>query len=365
MQGCQSEFNLQPVHPDSIDKIISSLKNTSSYGLDNIDTRILKLIKSEVVPPITHIVNLSISEAVYPKLYKISKIIPLYKGKGDIMEPGNFRPVALLPIISKCIERAVYQQIVKYMEDSGYFHPNHHGFRSNHSTATAMLQMYDSWVEAVDKKEIAGAVLIDMSAAFDVVDSDLLLAKLELYGFSRHARQWVWSYMTDRSQVVCLEGALSSSLRVSVGVPQGSILGPLLYIIFTNELPEVIHQEVCLAQQSEGVRDRPVMSTGCLQCGSLVCYADDSTYCTSDPDPQNLSRKLSEQYSRLAKFLGANRLKVNDDKTHTLVLTTSQLRRKRANMNILVEIGGELSEPSEVERLLGALHSRVCHKYLK
>ena len=128
----------------------------------------------------------------------------------------------------------------------------------------------------------------------------------------------------------------------------------MLYIIFTNELPEVIHKEVCLAKQSEVVRDRPVMSTGCLECGSLVCYADDSTYCTSDPDPQVLSRKLSDQYSSLANFLGANCLKVNDDKTHTLVLATSQLRRKRPNMNILVEIGGELNEPSEVERLLGA-----------
>ena len=160
--------------------------------------------------------------------------------------------------------------------------------------------------------------------------------------------------MTARSQVVCLEGALSSSLSVSAGVPQGSILGPLLYIIFTNELPEVIHKEVCLARQGEAVRDRPVMSTGCMECGSLVCYADDSTYCTSDPDPQVLSTKLSDQYSTLANFLGANCLKVNDDRTHTIVLTTSQLRRKRRNMNILVEIGGELSEPSEVERLLGA-----------
>ena len=118
-------------------------------------------------------------------------------------------------------------------------------------------------------------------------------------------------YTTDRSQVVCLEGALSSSLRVSVGVPQGSIFGPLLYIIFTNELPEVIHQEVCLAKQSELVIDNPVMSTGCWECGSLVCSADDSTYCTSDP--QVLSSKLSEKYSTLASFLGSNRLKVNDD----------------------------------------------------
>ena len=113
MQGCQSEFSLQPVHPDSVEKTISSLKNTSSCGLVNIDTRILKLVKTEVVPPITHIVNLSISEAVYPKMYKISKIIPLYKGKGDSMEPGNFRPVALLPIVSKYVEWVVYQQILK------------------------------------------------------------------------------------------------------------------------------------------------------------------------------------------------------------------------------------------------------------
>ena len=92
-------------------------------------------------------------------------------------------------------------------------------------------------------------VLVYMSAAFDVVDPALLLAKLELYGFKRHTRQWIWSYMTDRSQVVCLEGSLSSSLRVNVGVPQGSILGPLLYIIFTNELPEVIHKNMCLNKQ--------------------------------------------------------------------------------------------------------------------
>ena len=105
--------------------------------------------------------------------------------------------------------------------------------------------MYDNWMEALDRKELAGLALIDMSAAFDCVDTDLLLAKLELYGFTRHARQWAWSYATDRTQVVMVDGSLSSSLRIHVGVPQGSILGPLLYVIFTNELPEVVHSSEC------------------------------------------------------------------------------------------------------------------------
>ena len=102
------------------------------------------------------------------------------------------------------------------------------------------------------------------------------------------------------------------------------------------------------------MKDGPVMGTACWECGSLVCYADDSTYSTSDPDPEVLATKLSETYKIMADFLGFNCLKVNDDNTHTLVMTTSQLRRKRNNLNILVEIGEELSQPSEVERLLGA-----------
>ena len=100
-------------------------------------------------------------------------------------------------------------------------------------------------MEALERKELAGLALIDMSAAFDCVDTELLLAKLELYGFTRHARQRIWSYMTERSQVVMVDGSLSSALRVHVGVPQGSILGPLLYVIFTNELPEVVHGVDC------------------------------------------------------------------------------------------------------------------------
>ena len=144
------EFNLQPVHPDTMYKIVRSLKNSKATGLDYIDTHILKLVRNELVPALTHIVNTSIQTAVYPESYKISKIIPLLKdSKLDKLEPQSFRPVALLPVASKVLERAVFLQVVDYMNTYGLLHPNHHGFRAHHNVTTAILQMYNSWMEAL------------------------------------------------------------------------------------------------------------------------------------------------------------------------------------------------------------------------
>ena len=134
----------------------------------------------------------------------------------------------------------------------------------------------------MERKELAGLALVDMSAAFDCVDTDLFLAKLELYEFSRHTIQWIWSYMTERTQVVMVDGSFSSALRVHVGVPQGSILGPLLYVIFTNELPEVVHGDDCpnLLPVDNEERWLPKTNLECRTCGGIVNYADDSS-CTA------------------------------------------------------------------------------------
>ena len=359
MNGCPTTFEFSAVSSDKVNMIISKLKNSKSSGLDDIDSYIMKLIRKEIVTPLTHIVNLSLTHAIYPASYKVGKVVPLYKGKGSLLEPSSYRPVCLLPVASKVLERAAYVQVMEYMESNGYFHPNHHGFRGGRSTTTALLQLYDTWVEEVDKQQIAGACLIDLSAAFDVVDAKLLLAKLRLYGWSRHAQQWVWSYMTLRSQKVYLEGSLSEEQKLQYGVPQGSILGPLLYVIFTNEFPEVIHQEECPEKiQLRNVGENPSepwrinLHTSCKACGSTVIYADDSTYSTSKSEPQPLATELSEKYSVMSKYLSSSGLKVNDDKTHTMILSTSQMRRCR-DLTILVRTGEELAAPSEVERLLG------------
>ena len=363
MSGCPTEFQLKPVHPDTVDKIMRNMKNSRSCGLDNIDSYILKLVRKEIIAAVTHIVNLSITTSVFPSSYKISKVVPLYKSKGDRMEPSSYRPVALLPIISKILERCVYIQMLEYMENptgvedirdrTSYFHPCHHGFRGNHSTATAVLQMYDTWMDALERKDLTGLALVDMSAAFDCVDTGLLLQKLECYGFGRHARQWVWSYMTERTQVVSLEGSLSSALRIHVGVPQGSILGPLLYIMFTNELPEVVHLEDCPDSVGSSIGDwAPRMNMDCEYCGGIVCYADDSSCSISSKNHEDLPVKLEQVYNLVADFLTANLLKVNDSKTHTMILTTSQLRKRR-NIDVQVQIGGTIQDTSAVEKLLG------------
>ena len=129
------------VHPKEVKKIISKLRNSNSTGVNDIDTKTIKLIAADVLPALTHIINLSIAQSEFPSIWKVSKVIPLLK-KGDSLTPKNYRPVALLPIFSKILERVMFNQLVQYLDSHGLLHPNHHGCRHDHSTATALIQMY-------------------------------------------------------------------------------------------------------------------------------------------------------------------------------------------------------------------------------
>ena len=344
-------FSLSAISPDEVDKIIKNLKNSKSCGVDNLDTYILKLTRQHIVPSICHILNLSIQSRKFPTKWKVAKVVPLYKGKGSKFDTKNYRPVAILPILSKVLERAMFKQVLSHMDDNKLFNPSHHAYRSFHSTTTAMIQMYDTWLEAAEHGDLAGVCMLDMSAAFDVVDTDLLLEKMKLYGFDRDAVQWMWSYLTYRSQGVYIEGSMSRLLPLEAGVPQGSILGPIFYTIFTNELPQVVHEADCPTRDVAGAS---IFSIQCQECGGLCCYADDSTYTVTGKDPEQLTATLSRKYGVMADFLTDNKLKVNDDKTHLLVMATVQKRRHVDTSLTRIITPSSTVTPSNTERLLGA-----------
>ena len=353
MHGRLQPFSLDPVTPDQVDKIISKLKNSKASGVDMIDTYILKLVKPIIVPAVCHIINLSFQTHKFPSKWKIAKVIPLFKGKGCKLDPKSYRPVAILPILSKVLERSMFMQVMRHMDNNKYLNPNHHAYRAGHSTTTALLQLYDTWLGALEGGDMAGVCMLDMSAAFDIVDTEILLEKLKYYGFDQNSMQWTWSYLTHRSQGVYIDGAMSSLLPLEAGVPQGSILGPLFYTIFTNELPQVIHEHDCPEQQQGQGLDSPIFTMQCQLCGGICCYADDSTYTVIGKDPKELSDKLSKKYKVMADFLTDNKLKVNDEKTHLLVMTTRQKRRFVDTSSVTVSTPTATISPSNVEKLLG------------
>ena len=202
------------------------------------------------------------------------------------MVPKNYRPVALLPVLSKILERVIFNKLVQYLDIHGLLHPHHHGSCHGHSTATALIQMYHYWTQKVDKGN-----MVDLSAAFDMVDHPLLLQKLKLLGLQDDAIAWMDSYLSGRTQSVIVDGCLSPPLDIECGVPQGSILGPLLYIIFTNDIPDLVHHH------SVSHKDQPLT---CQGCGCTVCYVDDTTYSFASPDPVELSTNLTSQYDLIS-----------------------------------------------------------------
>ena len=245
---------------------------------------------------LSNIFNKSFSTACFPDMQKIARVVPLPK-EGNTEDVNNWRPISNLPLLSKIIERAFYDQLYNYFEQKKLLNDNQFGFRRGKSTVQALMKNLEIVYRDLDLGMIVISIFLDFRKAFDVIDHPILLNKLEKYGIRGLPKQWISSYLSNRKQYVEINGVSSTKETITHGVPQGSILGPLLFNIFINDLPN------------------------CNDFFNYTLFADDSTLtCSfSDTDGSLIARKLEMELLKVKSWLNVNKIALNIEKTKFMV----------------------------------------------
>ena len=299
-----SRFSFTLVSPDDVLRIISTFRPKCSAGNDNISVKLLKQLSSCLSVTLSRIINQSLHNGIFPDLLKLAKVIPLYK-KDEKFVFNNYRPISLLPSFSKVFEKIVHKQLYEYFKSHNLFIHNQHGFLPSHSTETATLEFVDLLFKLLDDDKIPFSVFIDLSKAFDTLNHKILLHKLEYYGISGTPLLWFHSYLSNRVQCVNYCGATSTNKSLSIGVPQGSILGPLLFLIYINDIYVA----------------SPIFK--------FLLYADDttltSTMCCFNSNTLSVnSHDINIELQKVFDWLCSNRLSMNVSKTKFMVFHAPQ-----------------------------------------
>ena len=308
-------FKFDAINRSQLERVFGNFKTSKGSGPDGIANYFLKIGLPVIAVSLCDIFNLSIATGVFPNSWKIAKVAPIFKS-GQSTDRSNYRPISVLPFLSRTFEKLVYNHLYDYLDKNRLLFSKQSGFRSLHSVVTCLLNCTNEWYINMDKGQYTAMVFIDLKKAFDTVDHEILLKKLTKYGIIGLENNWFASYLDNRMQFCRVNGVSSMLENINCGVPQGSCLGPLLFLIYINDLPF------------------------CLQNSNVTMYADDTTISYSSNNIDELNNYLNRDLNCLEHWLQGNKLSLNVIKTQAMVVGS------RPNLKKIAE--GKVQSPSFV-----------------
>ena len=320
---------LSMVTEGEMERLVMDL-NEGATGYDDIPASLIKLALPHIKQPLVYLCNLSLFEGVFPEAMKIANVVPLFKS-GNSMMFNNYRPVSLLCVLSKVFEKVMYARLNEFIKSNDLLYDFQFGFRKDHSAYMALMVLVDKLTKCLENGDIITGVYLDFSKAFDTVNHKILLTKLEHYGIRGAALSWFESYLSNRSQFVTYENASSKPKVISCGVPQGSILGPLLFLMYINDL-----NFVC----------KDAMS---------IFFADDSNLFKNGKDITKLEEELNEILSNISEWLKVNKLSLNVKKTHYMIFSKKKIKPGVPKPSVNLSIDGQPLSEVEKTKFLGVI----------
>ena len=288
-------FSFHNIAAQEFMETLAQIKTNKSPGIDGISAKLLKDAGDTITESLVNIFNLSLRPGIFPDDWKLARVTPIYKD-GSKTECGNYRPISVISVIAKVFEKLVCNQLRSFMKENNIIIDEQSGFRQYHSTETTLLDSTNEWLSNMDKGLINGVLFLDLKKAFDTVNHKILLSKLEMYGIRGCCLDWFRSYFTNRKQVCTINGKLSHENVINCGVPQGSNLGPFLFLLYINDLPN------------------------CLERTKARLFADDTTLTATGLNTDEVHYDLVN----VNQWLKVNKLTLNEEKTELMIIGSRQ-----------------------------------------
>ena len=290
-------FKFHHISFQDIQLYLNPMTNKHGNDILGMDIKLLKIACPVISKSLAYVVNSSLDNGIVHDDWKKARVTPVYKNEGEINDENNFRPISVVSHIAKMIERFVSDQIIKYLEDHAFISIDQSAYLKRHSTQTSLHRVIDDWLEQIHDNSLTGACLLDISKCFDSINHEILLKNLEMYGITGNEIDWFSSYLKNRKQMVFFQEDSSDFQEVYSGVPQGSVLGPLLFLVFINDVTNFTTE-------------------GC----ALNMYADDVIIYTSAETSDELQMKLQLCVDNVHQWYNMNRLTVNKKKSAVMVI---------------------------------------------